>query len=410
MGSHGAFSTGASVDGGQRDQTRGGLPSETVVTVPEPFHAGPRADCGPEPLSGDGSVPPAGADSESVFDDLLAALSKSSDTSSETIPPLPSFESLFEAEEPEGPAPAVVAVMVAHNPGVWFEETLSSLGAQDYSALSVLVIDAASRDGVELRDRVGAVLPDAHLRRLPENSGYAAAANEALAAVQGAAFYLFCHDDVRLDPDAVRLLVEEAFRSNAGIVGPKIVEWSDPRRLLSVGMGADRFGHPAAYVERGDLDQEQHDAVRDVFFIPGAVTLIRADLFEALGGFDSAISFHGEDLELCWRAHAAGACDRCSCGTCCPSRGARYSPSRRRSSTAPGPTSIASDAQFGHPRYSCAGNPGSVCSFSVGNRPSNCAGPLPSGTRHLVRMDMEFAKFVLGPNTTSITRCHPACS
>jgi GT2 family glycosyltransferase len=252
-------------------------------------------------------VSPAGADSESVFDDLLAALSKSSDTSAETSAPSPSFESLFEAEEPEGPAPAVVAVMVAHNPGVWFEETLLSLGAQDYSALSVLVIDAASRDGVELRGRVGAVLPDAHLRRLPENSGYAAAANEALAAVQGAAFYLFCHDDVRLDPDAVRLLVEEAFRSNAGIVGPKIVEWSDPRRLLSVGMGADRFGHPAAYVERGDLDQEQHDAVRDVFFIPGAVTLIRADLFEALGGFDSAISFHGEDLELCWRAHAAGA-------------------------------------------------------------------------------------------------------
>jgi GT2 family glycosyltransferase len=278
------------------------------VTVPEPPStpaSGPIAD--PNPLSGGGSVPPAGADSESIFDDLLAALSKSSATSAETDPSSPSFESLFEAEEPEGPAPAVVAVMVAHNPGGWFEETLSSLGAQDYSALSVLVIDAASTDGVELRDRVGEVLPDAHLRRLPENSGYAAAANEALVAVQGAAFYLFCHDDVRLDPDAVRLLVEEAFRSNAGIVGPKLVEWSEPRRLLSVGMGADRFGHPAAYVERGDLDQEQHDAVRDVFFIPGAVTLIRADLFEALGGFDSAISFHGEDLELCWRAHVAGA-------------------------------------------------------------------------------------------------------
>jgi glycosyltransferase involved in cell wall biosynthesis len=168
-------------------------------------------------------VPPAGGESESIFDDLLAALSKSSDTSAETSAPSPSFESLFEADEPEGPAPAVVAVMVAHNPGGWFEETLSSLGAQDYSALSVLVIDAASTDGVELRDRVGAVLPDAHLRRLPENSGYAAAANEALVAVQGAAFYLFCHDDVRLDPDAVRLLVED-----------RMPESSDPNSLSGV--------------------------------------------------------------------------------------------------------------------------------------------------------------------------------
>jgi len=206
-----------------------------------------------------------------------------------------------------GPAPAVVAVMVAHDPGDWFVETLTSLAAQDYPALSVLVVDAASADPVGLRERVAAILPEAHLRRLDENPGFAMAADEALVAVQGAAFLLFCHDDVRLAPDAVRLLVEEAFRSNAGIVGPKLVDWSDERRLLSVGMGADRFGHPAPYVERGDLDQEQHDAVRDVFFIPGAATLVRADLFAAIGGFDPQITFHGEDLDLCWRAHAAGA-------------------------------------------------------------------------------------------------------
>ena len=237
-------------------------------------------------------MPSAGADSESMFDELFAALSQNPSSEAETNASAASFEALFEAEEPEGPAPAVVAVMVAHDPGVWFEETLVSLGAQDYSALSVLVIDAASADGDVLRDRVGAVLPEAHLRRLSENAGYAAAANEALVAVQGAAFYLFCHDDVRLEPDAVRLLVEEAFRSNAGIVGPKLVEWSDSRRLLSVGMGSDRFGHPAAYVERGDLDQEQHDAVRDVFFIPGAVTLVCAAPAIAAGPGDARIAPH----------------------------------------------------------------------------------------------------------------------
>ena len=61
------------------------------------------------------------------------------------------------------------------------------------------------------------------------------------------------------------------------------------------------------YVERGDLDQAQHDAVRDVFYVPGAATLVRADLFAALGGYDPGISFHGDDLDLCWRAHVAGA-------------------------------------------------------------------------------------------------------
>ena len=204
-------------------------------------------------------------------------------------------------------APPVVVVMVTHDPGWWFDETLESLALQDYPALTTLIVDTGSADADGLRQRIAAVLPDAHVRRLPTDPGFGAAANEVLDLVEGAAFHLVCHDDVRLAPDAVRLLVEEAFRSNAGIVGPKVVEWSDPRRLLSVGMGADRFGQPAPYVERGDLDQEQHDAVRDVMYIPGAVTLVRADLFAALGGFDPEITFHGDDLDLSWRAHVAGA-------------------------------------------------------------------------------------------------------
>jgi GT2 family glycosyltransferase len=203
--------------------------------------------------------------------------------------------------------PPVVVVMVAHDPGWWFEDVLASVAAQDYPNTSVLVVDAGSADADALSARLAAVLPNAHLRRLEGNPGFGAAANEALNAVQGAAFHLLCHDDVRLAPDAVRLLVEEAFRSNAGVVGPKVVDWHDERRLLQVGMGSDRFGHPAPYVERGDLDQAQHDAVRDVFAIPGSATLVRADLFEALGGFDPAITFHADDLDLCWRAHLAGA-------------------------------------------------------------------------------------------------------
>ena len=60
--------------------------------------------------------------------------------------------------------------------------------------------------------------------------------------VEGAAFYLLCHDDVRARPDALRLMVEEAYRSNAGVVGPKLVQWDDPRRLLQVGLAADKTG------------------------------------------------------------------------------------------------------------------------------------------------------------------------
>ncbi|HEY8060816.1 MAG TPA: glycosyltransferase family 2 protein, partial [Acidimicrobiales bacterium] len=210
-------------------------------------------------------------------------------------------------EQPEDaePVPPVVAVVVTHDPGDWFEDVLAGLAAQDYPMLSVLVIDAGSAE--DPTDRVAAVLPDAHVHRLGANPGFGAAANEVIPIVHGAAFHLICHDDVALQPGAVRELVLEAFRSNAGIVGPKLVMWDEPGRLLQVGMSIDKTGHEIPLAERGELDQEQHDAIADVFCIPGGATLVRADLFEALGGFDPAITYLGEDLDLCWRAHLAGA-------------------------------------------------------------------------------------------------------
>lgn len=202
-------------------------------------------------------------------------------------------------------APPVVAVVVTHDPGPWFTETLDSLAAQDYPALSIVVIDAAST--VDPSPRVHTVLPGALVRRLKGNDGFGASANEVLKLVEGAAFFLLCHDDIALDPSAVRLLVEEAYRSNAAVCGPKQVRWDDPARLVSVGVDVDRVGHCLSVCEAGELDQEQHDAVRDVFVVAGGCQLVRADLFVSLGGFDPAITFYGDDLDLCWRAHVAGA-------------------------------------------------------------------------------------------------------
>lgn len=220
--------------------------------------------------------------------------------------PTPGADAPADAEEPAPPvAPAVVAVVVAHDPGPWFEEAMASLAAQDYPNLSILVVDAGSAE--EVKPRVAASAPGAFVRRLAENPGFGAAANEVLEVVEGAAFYLVCHDDVAAEPEVVRVLVEEAYRSNAGLVGPKLVFWSDRRRLLQVGAGIDPGGYAVPLVDRGELDQEQHDAVRDVFTVPGSCTLVRADLFAEIGGFDEGIDYLLDDVSLCWRAHVAGA-------------------------------------------------------------------------------------------------------
>jgi GT2 family glycosyltransferase len=203
------------------------------------------------------------------------------------------------------PAPAVVAVVVTCDPGPWFAETMASLADQDYPNLSVLVIDAGSR--IDPTPVVAASMPGAFVRRLETRVGFGRAVNEVLEIVEGASHFLLCHDDVALAPDALRRLVEEGFRSNAGIVSPKYVKWDAPDRLLAVGLTTDKVGARRNLVEPGELDQEQHDSVREVLVAPGGVTLVRADLFIALGGFDPVVDSDGEDMDLSWRARLAGA-------------------------------------------------------------------------------------------------------
>ncbi len=215
--------------------------------------------------------------------------------------------------EPETPsAPPVVAVVVVHDPGDWFDDTLDALDRQDYPNLRVLFLVVAGVDPADGTDtveaRIEARLPGAFVRAIGTNVGFGAAANEVLRLVEGDnGFFLLCHDDVAPEPDALRLMVEELYRSNAGAVGPKLVEWDEPSVLQAVGLGMDRFGEIDPVIEPDEVDQEQHDGVRDVFVLPSAYLLVRADLFRELGGFDTDIDFYGEDAELCWRIHHSGA-------------------------------------------------------------------------------------------------------
>ena len=211
-------------------------------------------------------------------------------------------------------APPVVASMVIYRPGPWFMESLQALAAQTYPQLQTLflVVGATGSDGEGLiadpTELIHSVLPQAVVRHIEGNPGYGLVANEVARLVEGeGGFFCLLHDDVALEPEAIERLIEETYRSNAGLVGPKLVEWDNPTILQSVGLNVDRIGEVEPLIGENEKDQEQHDSVRDVFALSSACLLIRSDLFRELGGFNRQIDFFGEDLDLCWRAHLSGA-------------------------------------------------------------------------------------------------------
>ena len=214
--------------------------------------------------------------------------------------------------------PAVVAVMVLHQPEAvsgavapWCNTSLLALAAQDYPNLQHLVLVTGRQDtsaAGPITDAVATALPTAVVRFLGANPGFGPACNTVLDLVEGdAGFFCFVHDDVALAPDAITRLVEELYRTNAGLVGPKLVDWDEPTLLQHVGMQVDRLGERDPIVDVSEKDQEQHDAVRDVFVLPTACLLVRADLFRTIGGFESTLPLVGDDLDLCWRVHTTGA-------------------------------------------------------------------------------------------------------
>ncbi|MFB3738069.1 MAG: glycosyltransferase family 2 protein [Candidatus Velamenicoccus archaeovorus] len=206
--------------------------------------------------------------------------------------------------------PSVLAVLVVRNGLPWLRDCLQSLAAQTHPRLGVLAVDNASTDGsVEMLERS---LGPGRVLRSEEDRGLAGALRAALEvpAAQAADYLLVLHDDTALSPDAVARMVEAAQGiqgvERVGVVGPKVVDWSDPRVLREVGRSTDRFGHPSTPLQEGELDHGQYDRVLEVLYVSSCAMLISRAAWQRTGALDERLAGRHDDLDFCWRARVAG--------------------------------------------------------------------------------------------------------
>ncbi|HJU23287.1 MAG TPA: glycosyltransferase, partial [Casimicrobiaceae bacterium] len=204
--------------------------------------------------------------------------------------------------------PSILVLLVASDGAVWLPDVLKGLRAQQYRPIKVLAVDNASGDGS------GAILGKAFgVRRivsLERRIGYgrALAAGLKIAAERrlDADAFLLLHDDAALLPGAVDSMVNTMRSTGAGIVGAKLLEWDDPSLLQDFGQTTDRYGRAVPRVERGDIDQGQHERVEEVLFATSAALLVARELVEKIGLFDPRYVALRDDYDLSWRARIAG--------------------------------------------------------------------------------------------------------
>jgi GT2 family glycosyltransferase len=195
--------------------------------------------------------------------------------------------------------PLVSVIVLNYNGARWLERCLNSLRAQTiFGQVEVIVADNVSTDGSE---QIGRQLtegwPRGRFIQHAQNLGYCEGNNRAADAARGE-YLLFLNNDTWLEPNYLELLLAEVRRTSAAAAGPLVLNYEDDSFQSLGAFGFDIFGLACT--------RAPCEATRQVLMPEGCAYLIRRDLFQQLGRFDSEFFMFADEFDLSWRVWISG--------------------------------------------------------------------------------------------------------
>jgi len=199
-------------------------------------------------------------------------------------------------------APLVSVIVLSWNSRRFLEGCLSSVRAQSWPNVQLIVVDNASEDGSA--DYVKTAFPEAVVVENPGNVGFCAGNNAGLRLAEGV-YILFLNPDATLS----RTFIEEAIApfladDRIGMVAGKVTRFcGEVLDTAGQAMTRSRRVRERGY---GEPDHGQFDRPGDVFSVCGAVAFYRREMIESVSidgeFFDEDFFAFGEDLDVGWRA------------------------------------------------------------------------------------------------------------
>ncbi|MBW2683842.1 MAG: glycosyltransferase family 2 protein [Deltaproteobacteria bacterium] len=203
----------------------------------------------------------------------------------------------------------ILVIVLNYNKKEMVCECLASLEKQQYQPCHVVVVDNASSDGSQ--EAIQRNYPDIDLLCNEENLGATGGRNAGVAYAKqkyNFDYIMFLDDDAEVGVDSIELLLEALEEdATAGFACGKTYINFGSDTLMSVGI-KEQFYLALCYDRgAGEKDHGQYDADCYVDACGAFAFMIRASLFESLGGFDRAFSPYGwEEVDLCMRAGKQG--------------------------------------------------------------------------------------------------------
>ncbi len=209
----------------------------------------------------------------------------------------------------------VSVVIVNYNTRALLAECLQNLRELDEAA-EILVVDNASSDGSA--DLVRTQFPQVRLIALSENRGLTVASNLALHESTGE-FLLYLGADAFPKPGTIRGLAAYLHaHPTVGIATAKLLlrdgsvdldahrGFPTPWAALTHFTGISRLFPRSKRLNQYFLGHEDLDQAHEIDLCISHFLFVRRSLFAHIGPWDEDFFLYGEDVDLCYRAKAAG--------------------------------------------------------------------------------------------------------
>ena len=199
--------------------------------------------------------------------------------------------------------PRVLLIIINYNGINFIGECLDSIYSQSYRELQVIVADNNSKDGSV--NFIKKNYPQCEVLANWQNKGYGDAINKAvkygIKKYGNVDYFAILNNDLRLDEDWLKNLIDYGQKKpECGILAGKMLIYYWPKYINSTGGLVNYFG---SGWDRDffELEKDCQRESGEVLSVSGGAMLIKKDVFDYVGFFESKYFMYYEDIDFCFK-------------------------------------------------------------------------------------------------------------
>ena len=206
--------------------------------------------------------------------------------------------------------PSVAVVILNWNGKSWLEQFLPSVVQSNYTNLQIIVGDNASTD--DSVTFLKANYPQVVILENDKNYGFAGGYNQILSRVE-ADYFILLNSDVEVPKNWIKPVIDLMQSNDSIAVAQPKIKWQKDKTQFEYAGAAGGFLDIHAFpfcrgriFEEVEPDHGQYDENIDIFWASGAAFFIKSEAWRAVGGLDTDLFAHMEEIDLCWRLKNLG--------------------------------------------------------------------------------------------------------